>query len=100
MSTKDGRRHRGRRKLTVLLLFDSAGFFLFILGCLMWRKKCQTNGHDGKMMIIERLGLLDDVARLHVEIDKLNDLLVGFCFIRDIDTMFGKQIITAGKLTE
>jgi hypothetical protein len=26
-----------------------------------------------------------DVARLHVEIDKLNDPLVGFCFIRDID---------------
>jgi hypothetical protein len=26
-----------------------------------------------------------DVARLHVEIDNLNDLLVGFCFIRDID---------------
>jgi hypothetical protein len=29
--------------------------------------------------------LIDDVARLHVEIDKLNDLLVGFCFIRSID---------------
>jgi hypothetical protein len=34
---------------------------------------------------MERLGLVDDVARLHVKIDKLNDPLVGFCFIRDID---------------
>jgi hypothetical protein len=26
-----------------------------------------------------------DVDSLHVEIDNLNDLLVGFCFIRSID---------------
>lgn len=26
-----------------------------------------------------------DVARLHAEIYDLNDALVGFCFIRDID---------------
>jgi hypothetical protein len=28
---------------------------------------------------------MDDVDSLHVEIDNLNDLLVRFCFIRDID---------------
>ena len=28
---------------------------------------------------------MDDVDSLHVEIDNLNDPLVGFCFIRDID---------------
>jgi hypothetical protein len=29
--------------------------------------------------------IVDDVDSLHVEIDNLNDLLVGFCFIRSID---------------
>lgn len=28
---------------------------------------------------------IDDVYSLHAEINNLNDLLVGFCFIRDID---------------
>jgi hypothetical protein len=27
---------------------------------------------------------MDDVDSLHVEIDNVNDPLVGFCFIRDI----------------
>jgi hypothetical protein len=27
--------------------------------------------------------IVDDVDSLHVEIDNLNDLLVGFCFIRN-----------------
>jgi hypothetical protein len=41
---------------------------------------------DGrKEMRIRRLILVDDVARLHVKIDKLNESLVGFCFIRSID---------------
>jgi hypothetical protein len=31
---------------------------------------------------------MDDVDSLHVEIDNLNDLLVGFCFIKDIDYSF------------
>jgi hypothetical protein len=31
---------------------------------------------------------MDDVDSLHVEIDSLQDPLVGFCFIRDID-MYG-----------
>jgi hypothetical protein len=29
--------------------------------------------------------IVSDVDSLHVEIDNLNDLLVGFCFIRSID---------------
>jgi hypothetical protein len=29
--------------------------------------------------------IVDDVDSLHVAIDNLNDLLVGFCFIRNID---------------
>jgi hypothetical protein len=29
--------------------------------------------------------IVDDVDSLHVKIDNLNDLLVGFCFIRSID---------------
>jgi hypothetical protein len=29
--------------------------------------------------------IVGDVDSLHVEIDNLNDLLVGFCFIRSID---------------
>jgi hypothetical protein len=33
------------------------------------------------------LQFVDDVARLHVKIDNLNDFLVGFCFIRDIDRL-------------
>jgi hypothetical protein len=28
---------------------------------------------------------MDDMDSLHVKIDNLNDTLVGFCFIRDID---------------
>jgi hypothetical protein len=28
---------------------------------------------------------MDDVDILHIEIDNLNDPLVGFCFIKDID---------------
>jgi hypothetical protein len=28
--------------------------------------------------------LTDDVVILHVKIDKLNNILVGFCFIRSI----------------
>jgi hypothetical protein len=28
---------------------------------------------------------MDDVDSLHVEIDNLNNFLVRFCFIRDID---------------
>jgi hypothetical protein len=31
---------------------------------------------------------MDDVDSLHVEIDNLNDLLVGFCFIKHIDYSF------------
>jgi hypothetical protein len=30
---------------------------------------------------------VDDVDSLHVEIDNLNDPLVGFCFIRSIDVV-------------
>jgi hypothetical protein len=37
---------------------------------------------------------MDDVDSLHVEIDNLNDPLVRFCFIRDIDTVHGKRICT------
>jgi hypothetical protein len=33
--------------------------------------------------------IVDDVDSLHVEIDNLNDLLVGFCFIRSIDYLGG-----------
>jgi hypothetical protein len=31
--------------------------------------------------------IMDDMDRLHVEIDNLNDPLVGFCFIRDINCL-------------
>jgi hypothetical protein len=34
---------------------------------------------------------MDDVDRLHVEIDNLNNPLVGFCVIRDIDIVGGKE---------
>jgi hypothetical protein len=45
-----------------------------------------TGQQNGRLvMIIERLWLSDDVARLHVKIDNLNNPLVGFCFIRSID---------------
>jgi hypothetical protein len=40
---------------------------------------------DRQIIIILRLRICDDVDRLHVEIDNINDLLVGFCFIRSID---------------
>jgi hypothetical protein len=30
--------------------------------------------------------IVGDVDSLHVEIDNLNDFLVGFCFIRSIDS--------------
>jgi hypothetical protein len=33
--------------------------------------------------------IVGDVDSLHVEIDNLNDLLVGFCFIRSIDLRMG-----------
>jgi hypothetical protein len=32
--------------------------------------------------------IVGDVDSLHVEIDNLNDPLVGFCFIRSIDAFF------------
>jgi hypothetical protein len=42
--------------------------------------------YNGRIAIENRwLSLVDDVARLHVEIDNLNDSIVGFCFIRSID---------------
>jgi hypothetical protein len=34
---------------------------------------------------------MDDVDSLHVEIDNLNDPLVGFCFIRDIDVFCSEE---------
>jgi hypothetical protein len=37
------------------------------------------------------LRLIDDMARMHVKIAKLNDPLAGFCFIRDIDRRFHTQ---------
>jgi hypothetical protein len=40
---------------------------------------------DGQRLRIVRLSLSDEVARLHVEIEYLNNPLVGFCFIRSID---------------
>jgi hypothetical protein len=40
---------------------------------------------DRQIIIILRLRICDDVDRLYVEIDNINDLLVGFCFIRSID---------------
>jgi hypothetical protein len=40
---------------------------------------------DGWMITIGRLRICDDVDRLHVKIDNLNDSIVGFCFIRSID---------------
>jgi hypothetical protein len=44
---------------------------------------------DGRQMIkIERLWLCDDVDGLHVKIDNLNESLVGFCFIRSIDSQY------------
>jgi hypothetical protein len=33
--------------------------------------------------------IVGDVDSLHVEIDNLNDPLVGFCFIRSIDVLRG-----------
>jgi hypothetical protein len=41
---------------------------------------------DGWRFTIGWLCLYDDVDRLHVKIDNLNDHLVGFCFIRSIDS--------------
>jgi hypothetical protein len=35
--------------------------------------------------------IVDDVDSLHVEIDNLNDLLIGFCFIRSIDMLMDDQ---------
>jgi hypothetical protein len=40
---------------------------------------------DGRMITIRRLRICDDVNRLHVKIDNINDPLVGFCFIKSID---------------
>jgi hypothetical protein len=36
-------------------------------------------------MRIGWLRLIGDVTRLHAKIDNLNDSLVGFCFIKNID---------------
>jgi hypothetical protein len=44
-------------------------------------------------MIFVRLWLTDDVARLHVKIHNLNGILVGFCFIRYIDSKISNTII-------
>jgi hypothetical protein len=38
------------------------------------------------IMRIERQRFSDDMARMHVEIDNINDFLVGFCFIRNLDS--------------
>jgi hypothetical protein len=40
---------------------------------------------DGWMITMGWLRICDDVDRLHVKIDNLNDSLVGFCFITSID---------------
>jgi hypothetical protein len=32
--------------------------------------------------------IVDDVDSLHAKIDNLNNLLVGFCFIRSIDKLW------------
>jgi hypothetical protein len=40
----------------------------------------------------------DDVDSLHVEIDNLNNLLVGFCFIRSIDYLSSLSNIKEGIL--
>jgi hypothetical protein len=37
------------------------------------------------------VNIASDVDSLHVEIDNLNDLLVGFCFIRSIDWNYFKE---------
>jgi hypothetical protein len=47
---------------------------------------------DGWMIILVQLWLCDDVDGLHVKIDNLNNLLVGFCFIRSIDNIVLKTI--------
>jgi hypothetical protein len=48
---------------------------------------------DGCRWRIGGLWLSDDVARLHVKIDNLNDLLVGFCFIRSIDELHLHRLV-------
>jgi hypothetical protein len=50
--------------------------------------KKRNNKNERMEIRIGWLGYVDDVARLHVEIDKLNDPLVGFYFIRSIDWVF------------
>ena len=43
---------------------------------------------------------MDDVDSLHIEIDNLNDPLVGFCFIRDIDCLGSSKFQQIGLLDE
>jgi hypothetical protein len=47
------------------------------------------NINEWMKMTIGRSWLTDDVDRLHVKIDNLNDSIVGFCFIRSIDSLVG-----------
>jgi hypothetical protein len=49
------------------------------------------DGWYERLELIRRLWLCDDVAILHIKIDKLNNLLVGFCFIRSIDSSMHKS---------
>jgi hypothetical protein len=68
---------------TALLLYVGISF-LFLHGTL---KTCvrmsRWRQHSGRMVMrIGRHRFGDDVASLHVKIDNINDLLVGFCFIR------------------
>jgi hypothetical protein len=49
---------------------------------------------DGWRFTIGWLWLYDDVDRLHVKIDNLNDHLVGFCFIRSIDIIASNTMFT------
>jgi hypothetical protein len=48
-------------------------------------KNTETRQMDGRMITIRRLRICDDMDRLHVKIDNINDSLVRFCFIRSID---------------
>jgi hypothetical protein len=62
--------------------------------CLLRHVTKQNKQIDGQIIGILQLWIHDDVDRLHVKIDNLNEFLVGFCFIRSIDrwvfiTLFG-----------
>ena len=50
-----------------------------------WFSLHGTDGYEPIDMRIGQLWLIGDVATLHVKIDNLNDLVVWFCLIRDID---------------